>query len=116
MVDTALFVSGFFPVRLSAAGGSLRYYCDLGGHAYARLSQEHEPGRGIVPAVFGELSAHFRAFADVLSEVSETARLQTPLSVVRLYERWVQTGSRRAAVLLAERGITPVSPGDGIRH
>ena len=31
-------------------------------------------------------------------------------SVLRLYERWVQTGSRRAAALLAERGIAPVLP------
>jgi hypothetical protein len=33
--------------------------------------------------------------------------------VLRLYERWVQTGSRRAAAMLAERGIAPVLPGDG---
>ena len=30
--------------------------------------------------------------------------------MVRLYDRWLATGSPRAAALLAERGIAPVSP------
>jgi len=116
MGDTALFVSGFFAQSLDESAGSLRYYCDLGGHAYARLAHEHE-ARSVGPAVFGELAGHFREFVDVLNEVSEATRLNTPLSVVRLYERWLQTGSRRAALLLTERGITPHSPAlEGARH
>jgi hypothetical protein len=114
--DTALFVSGFFADSLREAAGGLRYYCDLGGRAYARLAREHETASRVGPAVFGELSAQFRDLVDVLSEVSETTRLNTPLSVVRLYERWLQTGSRRAASLLAERGITPHPPGEGPPH
>jgi hypothetical protein len=116
MGDTALFVSGFFADSLSEGAGSLRYYCDLGGHAYAHLAHEHEPAASVGPAVFGELAAHFRRFVDVLCEVSEASRLNTPHSVVRLYERWLQTGSRRAAALLAEQGITPVPPGEAVRH
>ncbi len=116
MGDTALFVSGFFTDSLSEGAGSLRYYCDLGGHAYARLAHEHEPAASVGPAVFSELSAHFRRFVDVLSEVSEASRLASPHSVVRLYERWLQTGSRRAAALLAEKGITPLPPGEAVRH
>ncbi len=116
MGDTALFVSGFFAASLHDGAGNLRYYCDLGGHAYARLAHEHESAASAGPVVFGELSAQFRVFVDVLSEVSETTRLNTPLSEVRLYERWLQTGSRRAAVLLAERGIAPHPQSDGARH
>jgi hypothetical protein len=116
MGDTALFVSGFFAQSLQDGAGGLRYYCDLGGHAYARLAHEHEtPGR-VGPAVFGELASHFREFVDVLNEVSETTRLNTPLSLVRLYERWLQTGSRRAAALLGERGIAPHPGDEGVRH
>ena len=116
MGDTALFVSGFFAGSLSDGAGNLRYYCDLGGHAYARLAYEHEGPSSLGPAVFAELASRFPRFADVLSEVSESTHLNTPLSVVRLYERWLQTGSRRAAALLAEQGITPHPPGDGQRH
>ena len=114
--DIALFISGFFGDSLGDRSADVRYYAALGGRAYSRLSHEHEgPGR-LGPAVFTELAVRFRLFVDVLAEVSEKSRLQTPASLVRLYERWVQTGSRRAAVLLAERGITPVAPGDDRLH
>ena len=33
--------------------------------------------------------------------------------ILALYERWIQTRSRRAATLLAERGIVPVVPNGG---
>jgi hypothetical protein len=110
MGDTALFVSGFFADSLSRGLVDLGYYKAMGGHAYARLSREDQ---GFGGNVFSELSGRFCEFADVLAEVSEASHLSTNKSVVRLYERWVQTGSRRAATLLAERGIAPVLPGDG---
>ena len=112
MGDTALFVSGFFSDSLSTSLVDLGYYKQMGGHAYARLSRE-EPASGVGATVFSELSGRFTEFADVLAEVSERSRLSDHSSVLRLYERWVQTGSRRAATLLAERGIAPVLPGDG---
>ena len=110
MGDTALFVSGFFADSLSRGLVDLGYYKAMGGHAYARLSRED---RSVGATVFSELSGRFAEFADVLAEVSESSHLSTNQSVVRLYERWVQTGSRRAATLLAERGIAPVLPGEG---
>lgn len=112
MGDTALFVSGFFADSLSRGLVDLGYYKAMGGHAYARLSRE-DSALGVGSTVFSELSGRFCEFADVLAEVSETSQLGTNKSVLRLYERWVQTGSRRAAALLAERGIAPVLPGDG---
>jgi hypothetical protein len=116
MGDTALFVSGFFADSLSGKEGDLRYYAVLGGHAYARLSHEHEQSARIGPGVFSELAGRFRDFADVLAEVSELSRLAYPPSVVKLYERWMQTGSRRAADLLAAQGIAPVAPSEGPIH
>lgn len=114
--DTALFVSGFFAESLGDAQADVRYYATLGGRAYSRLSFEHEgPGRP-GPAVFSELAERFRQFVDVLAEVSEQSRLSSPASVLRLYERWVQTGSRRAAALLAAQGISPVAPGEDRLH
>ena len=111
MGDTALFVSGFFADSLARKLSDLAYYRALGGRAYASLSQEDGP-LGLGASVFSELADRFGQFADVLSEVSETTRLSTHKSILDLYERWLQTGSRRAAVLLAERGITPVLPGE----
>ena len=79
--------------------------------AYARLAQDEDP-RVFGPEVFSELAGRFTQFADLLSEISEQSQLATNQSVLRLYERWIQTGSRRVAALLAERGITPVLPGE----
>ena len=115
MGDTALFVSGFFADSLGRTLVDLGYYRAMGGQAYARLSRE-DRGVGYEPGVFEELSGRFTEFADLLSEVSEASRLVSDRSVLQLYERWVQTGSRRAAVLLAERGIAPVGPDDGRQH
>jgi hypothetical protein len=116
MGDTALFISGFFAESLADTQADVRYYAILGGRAYSHLSREHERPGTVGPAVFSELARRFRQFVDVLSEVSEQTRLSTPASVLRLYERWVQTGSRRAAALLAEQGIAPVAPGEDRPH
>jgi hypothetical protein len=112
MGDTALFVSGFFADSLSGCLVDLDYYKAMGGFAYARLAEDEDP-RVFGPEVFSELSGRFTEFADLLSEISEASHLASNQSVLRLYERWLQTGSRRVAALLAERGITPVNPGEG---
>ena len=109
--DTALFMSGFFADSLS---GRLGRRSLLPGAGRPGL-QPPEPRGGRrsswTGSVFSELAARFTQFADVLSEVSETSRLAATRSVLALYERWVQTGSRRAAALLAEQGIVPVAAG-----
>ena len=114
--DTALFVSGFFADSLPGGNGDLRYYASLGGLAYAVLGREHATEDPAGTGVFNELSGRFLSFVDVLAEVAEKTRLSSPLSVVRLYERWAETGSPRAAALLAELGITPMAPAGGARH
>jgi hypothetical protein len=111
MGDTALFMSGFFADSLSRKLNDLQYYRAMGGHAYARLSREDEL-LAFGPEVFSELADRFTEFADLLAEVSEVSRLTSSASILRLYERWMQTGSRRAATLLAERGVVPLPPGE----
>ena len=108
--DLALFVSGFFGDSLVERESDLRYYRRLGGDAYARLGRERH---WLGADVFSELAARFRDLADVLYEVSEATRFSSSRSVVRLYQRWAQTGSRRAARLLQQRGITPMPRGQG---
>ena len=57
--------------------------------------------------MFDELSDKFTAFVEVLGEVSERTSLSSNADVLRLYERWLRTGSRRSGDLLASRGIVP---------
>lgn len=106
--DTALFTAGFFGDSLARRLVDFDYYRALGGRAYTRLCAD-APSTGFDARVFGELAGRFTQFADVLAEVSERTHVATQQSIVKLYERWRRTGSRRAARLLAERGITPVA-------
>lgn len=111
--DSALFVSGFFADSLRGRVADQSYYRAMGCRAYGQLARDEDAGLG--PRVFGELEDRFGAFADLFSEVSEQTRLTRPASIVRLYERWLATRSRRAALLLSETGIHPALPAEG-RH
>jgi hypothetical protein len=43
--------------------------------------------------------------------VRESARASTDVNLVRIYELWVKTGSQRAARLLRDAGVYPISTG-----
>jgi len=100
--DVALFMSGFFSDSIARRLNDIDYYVRLGGYAYggaARLSALQ------AAALFEELAHKFVRFVDVLNEVSEESSLTENAGVLRLYERWRQTGSRRSEALLRGEGI-----------
>ena len=66
-----------------------------------------QPGRDSFAEVFEELSGKFAGFVDVLGEVSERTSLTSDTDLLRLYEKWQRTRSRRSGDLLAARGIVP---------
>jgi hypothetical protein len=105
--DHSLFISGFFADSLHRSLVDIDYYIQLGEQAYASLARTSDPALG---DVFDELAAKFSAFVDVLGDVSERTALTSNTDLLRLYERWARTGSRRSRELLAERGIVPVPP------
>jgi hypothetical protein len=57
--------------------------------------------------VFTELGGRFVEFVDVLAEVSERTASTSNVDLLKLYERWLTTGSPRSGHLLADRGIIP---------
>ena len=54
-----------------------------------------------------ELSEKFRLLVDLLNEVSERALHSTNAGLIRLYERWLKTGSDRLATELVRQGVVP---------
>ena len=102
--DVSLFVSGFFSDSFRRRLVDVDYYTAIGGHAYAELSRCE---MGALAPVFGELAEHFGRFVDVLNEVSERTHCASNADLMRLYEKWVRTGSPRSGQLLAERGVAP---------
>ena len=106
--DTSLFISGFFSDSLARSLVDVDYYINLGERAYGSLARQ---GDGTFGEVFEELSSKFPAMVDVLAEVSERSALTSNSDLLRLYEKWLRTGSRRSGTLLASQGIVPVAPG-----
>lgn len=102
--DESLFISGFFADSLNRKLVDVDYYVSIGGTAYTALSRYETDA---FSPVFAELADNFVRFVDVLSEVSERTSLCSNADLLRLYERWLRTGSRRSGQLLAERGVVP---------
>lgn len=110
--DVALFVSGFlangFPRRLV----DIDYHIAMGGRAYGALAQSALRGpRRVLATVFAELEDKFQPLVDALNDISECAVTRSQRDVLRLYELWHKTGSRRAHRLLTRLGIQPLASG-----
>ena len=102
--DVALFVSGFFSDSLNRKLVDVDYYVSIGGCAYSALSRVETD---TFSPVFAELGTKFVGFVDVLSEVSERTSCSSNVDLLRLYGKWLKTGSRRSGQLLVERGVVP---------
>ena len=83
------------------------YYVAMGGGAYAELSTRRATQRGNLALVFAELSDKFTDFVDALAEVGEDANFSTDADLLRSYENWLRTGSKRSARQLRRAGIEP---------
>ena len=108
--DIALFISGLFSYSLNRSLVDVDYYAAMGGNAYAHLadSMRHSYQGQTISMVFTELSRKFLALVDVLAEINENCTLASDSDVLRLYELWQKTGSRRAAKQLQQNGIQPI--------
>ena len=102
--DVSLFISGFFSDSLRRKLVDVDYYVSIGGCAYHALSRSETD---TFSPVFAELADKFVGFVDVLSEVSERTSCASNMDLLRLYERWLKTGSPRSGQLLVERGVVP---------
>jgi hypothetical protein len=108
--DISLFIAGFFADDLQRSVVDVDYYISMGGGAYSTLSAQSrgtQKGRALGP-IFAELGAKFHRFVDVLNDVRHQAGAASDADVMRLYEVWQKTGSKRAARLLRRAGIYPL--------
>lgn len=107
--DRALYVSGFFSDSLARQVVDVDYYVCMGEMAYGKLAGVMKGGRrpSGYAHLYDELASRFPAFVEVLNEVSEGLSLTSNSGLLRLYERWLRTGSRRVADQLSKEGIRP---------
>jgi len=118
--DGVLYVSGFFGEHLENRGVEPRYVSALGATAYenasAMLRQRAKDQNA--PDLFSELAEKFRMFVRLLADVAESLRARsarTDGAVVKMYERWLRTGSTTLGDALMARGMMPVR-GSGLVH
>jgi hypothetical protein len=97
-------MSGFFSDSLRRSAVDVDYYVSMGGYVYSALAAREEDAFG---EVYAELGRKFVPFMDVLTDISERTGHTSGRDVMRVYERWLRTGSIRAARQLASRGIPP---------
>ena len=102
--DFSLFTSGFFSDSLNRRSVDLDYYVSMGEYAYGSLSRRDTDALG---EVFTELARKFVAYMDVLADISERTGGSGSTDVLRLYERWLRTGSARDGQRLVGRGLVP---------
>lgn len=111
--DHVLYALGFFGDHIEQKGIDRSYVVTVGQSAYqhaaamfrlkARMSEKG-------PNVLSELAIKFDRFADVLRDVAEgtlASNARDQRSVLKLYERWLKTGSARLAEELGVHGIIP---------
>jgi hypothetical protein len=88
------------------------YYVAMGERAYGTLAASRGPAGSA--ELFGEMSSRFEDLVDVLAEIAEMQDLRSNRGLVRLYERYLHTGSRRVADQLRARGVALFAgPGTG---
>ena len=102
--DFSLFTSGFFSDSLNRQSVDVDYYVSMGEYAYGSLSRRDTDAFG---EVFTELARKFVAYMDVLADVRERTGPAGSTDVLRLYERWLRTGSPRDGQRLVDRGVVP---------
>lgn len=108
--DVSLFIAGFFANSFARKLIDIDYHIAMGGRAYGVLAEALCRGKGrVLGNVFAELSAKFQPMVDALNELAESAHTHSDKDILRLYEIWLKTGSRRCYALLKRLGVDPTA-------
>jgi hypothetical protein len=114
--DGVLYLTGFFGDHIETRGVDMGYVTNVGATAYRSASAmlrrpiSEKAAQGSDDNVFAELSTKFDQFVDVIAVVAETTLAQqakSELGVLKLYERWLRSGSATLAKELCLRGLVP---------
>ncbi len=108
--DRTLYVCGFFSDSFQRKVIDVDYCAEMGGTAYRILAQSTR--EDTLCQVYTLYSKKFLAFVDALNYISEKSQLQSSNNVLRIYDRYIKTGSELAREKLSNLGIVPISRND----
>jgi hypothetical protein len=117
--DGILYGCGFFGDHFEARGVDTKYVQGLGTRAYGAASSmlRHGLNGGDTGDLFAELARNFGLFVDVVEDVADATiamGMENPRGLLKVYERWLRTGSERLASALTARGMVPMRGSKGI--
>jgi hypothetical protein len=118
--DGVLYGCGFFGEHFAARGVDERYLFSIGRRAYDSAGQMLKASDDEDAAIdlFGELASKFGVYVDVLTDVADSTiagSSNTPKSILKMYERWLKTGSERLAQSLSTHGLLPMRGPKGLQ-
>ncbi|MCB0364266.1 MAG: hypothetical protein H6624_14200 [Bdellovibrionaceae bacterium] len=106
--DMSLYISGFFGESLKRKIVDIDYYADIGGSAYGSLASMTAIDE--VAEVYHDFSHRFLEYVDVLTCISEKSFVVSQADLLRLYDRYVLTGSKQAQDELNAKGLVAPTP------
>jgi hypothetical protein len=107
MGDRSLYMSGFFGESLQRKAVDVDYYVQMGGVAYATLASCVR--QDTTARIYSTISRRFIDFVDVLTYISHNSFVKSNESILRLYDRYLTTGSELAREKLSEMGVLPLT-------
>lgn len=105
--DRSLYISGFFGDSLQRKIVDIDYYVNMGGAAYGTLSKTLDR-QDPLKDVFEIISKRFIDYVEALTYISQNTMVSNNQSLLRLYDRYLQTGSTLAKEKLIEMGIVTI--------
>jgi hypothetical protein len=113
--DGVLYGCGFFGDHFEARGVDRSYLHALGTRAYgAASSMLRQKAEDNGPDLFAELARNFNLFVGVVADVADATTamgIASSRGLLKVYERWLRTGSERLATALTSRGVLPTRGG-----
>lgn len=106
--DKSLYISGYFGDSLNRKIVDVDYYANMGGTAYATLANATK--EDTLVKVYETFSSRFIDFVDVLTVISQASLVKSNESILRLYDRYMRTGSDLAREKLIEMGVLTLTP------
>ena len=103
LADRSLYLAGFFGDSLQKKVVDIDYYSEMGSAAYFNLASWTKEDH--LSEVYQTFSKRFVEFVEVLSYMSEKSAVQADQNVLRLYDKYLKTGSEAAREKLNQMGI-----------
>ena len=101
--DHSLYIAGYFADSLNGKIIDPNYYVLLGANAFDNLSRIASSSSSSI--LYSQIFENFSCFVDILTEVSFDTFMSSSEDLMRLYDRWLRTGSRILERKLMEKGI-----------